>query len=409
MFKNLKPLLCVCLCAAFLLAGCGSGNTEQKETTAPAEATTQPPTTIPSATTVPDMPASPDSAKLDDGKIKLDNMKIKENLNEIESTLDNLLSYHQFLGTVYAKVGTDFEYLNANGVANKGAHINNSVYTRFYTGSVTKLVTAIAVMQLHEQNKLRLDNTLDVYFPDCAYAKNVTVKQLLTMTSGIPNYVDRDGNTAGFKTLKPSLQEKLDGGSSYQSNKAQILEWILSQPLQTEGEPVFYYSDSNFYLLGEIVAQVGGESYEDYVSAHIFQPLFMTKSGFTSDESTARSYSSYGSSGQLLYDGVGYSSLGFVTNVSDLLKLIDGVTSHQIISEKSLREITTDYGSGFGYGVFVNGDRVSCMGSVDAYTSKLSFTADKSQMFIALSNYAHRDPNYIHRLFRNYLLKFRNA
>jgi len=395
MFLKLKSLACMALCGV-LLAGCAQSGGKQEETTAPtAVQTTAAETTVPPATAP---PATADEA------VSLDNLAIKQNLGEIERTLDGLLDKTAFQGAIYAKVGNDFEYLKALGVANEGAHTNNSVYTRFYAGSVTKLLTAAAVMKLSEDKKLDINSTIDKFFPSCAYAKNVTVKQLLNMPSGIPDYIcDTRVDYRVIKKPVSALSEAL--GDNYNNNKAEILGWILTQPVTPAEKPVFAYSESNYYLLGEIIAKASGMRYEDYVKAVIFNPAYMTTSGFGADESVANAYTSQGAA-ELLYGGVGYSAFGFITNVSDLLKLVDGLLSYQIISENSLKEIMTDNGSGFGYGVYVNGSRLSCIGKTDAYSAKLSFSSDKSQIFVALSNSSSADPNWLHRLFRNYLKKF---
>ena len=398
-------MLCGIILLACCLSGCSDNDTSVNvETTV--EETTATVTESPQETTIVEIPASPDSA-IDDSKLKLNNLQIKNSLNEIESTLDNLLSYHKFLGAIYTTVGNDFEYLNATGIANKGAHINNSVYTRFYTGSVTKLLTAVAIMKLCEEKKLSVDDTIDKYFPNCSYARSVTVKQLLTMTSGIPNYVKDSERYPGTKELVSSLSGKVNSGNSFDENHSAVLNWILSQKV-SKGDDSFGYSDSNYYLLGDIIAKVSQKSYEAYIDETIFQPMYMTKSGFTSDESTAKPYGGNSGSSVLLSSGAGYSSFGLISNVSDLLKFIDGLLSYQLIGKESFADIITDQGYGYGYGAYVNENRISCIGKTDAFSAKISFTTDKSQIFVALSNHSNSDPNFIHRLFRNYLVKFRN-
>lgn len=397
MFTKLKAFICVALCGV-ILAGCAQSGGKQEETTAPI---TQEPTTVPVETTVPATTAAPATA---DEAARLDNRAIKQSLSEIEATLDGLLGKTAFKGAVYAKVGNDFEYLKALGVANEGTHVNNSAYTRFYAGSITKLLTSAAVMKLSEEKLLDINGTIDKYFPNCSYAKNVTIKQLLNMTSGIPDYVCNV--RVDYREVKkpvPELRGSL--GGDYNDNKSVVLSWILSQSVEPNEKTVFKYSESNYYLLGEIIAKASGKRYEDYISATVFKPAYMTKSGFGKDDSVANPYTSQGAE-ELLNDGVGYSAFGLITNVSDLLKLIDGLLSYQIVSENSFKEIITDNGSGFGYGVYVNGNRLFCIGKTDAYSAKLSFSDDKSRIFVALSNNCYSDPNWLHRLFQNYLEKF---
>lgn len=407
MFRSIKQLLCLLLTVLFLLSGC-TGSQQESDSVPSSQATAAVAVTT-AATTVSDTTnaATGDSAMTDDGDITYDDVEIKKNLNEIENTLNQLIDRHNFMGTVYAKVGNDFEYIKAKGFANQGAHIENSIYRGNYAGSVTKLFTAVAVMQLAEAKKLRLDDTLDRYFSGCAYGREVTVRQLLTMTSGIPNYLSHGSEQNSVVGLIPALRDKI-APDDYDKNKATILSWILSQPRTDHAADAFFYSDSNYYLLGEIIAAAAQMPYEAYLSEHIFQPCGMKKTGFEADASTARPYESRQTTKQLLYDGVGYASLGVITGISDLLKFIDALAANQLISEQSLRLMMTDNGSGYGFGVYISGSRASCIGEIDAYRVKLSFTADKSQIFAAMTNYSESDPNIIHRVFRNYLVKYRN-
>ena len=412
MFRFYKIVLCLLL-AALTICAAGCGTEEKKESSAavpetkpPVQATTVAPTTQP-ATTVP-RSATSDSVSPDEGNVTYNGMDIKKNVNEIETTLDNLINTQKFMGSVYVKIGNDFEYIKAKGFANQGAHLDNSIYRSSYAGSLTKLFTATAVMKLAEEKKLSLDDTLDKFFSGCAYGKEVTVRQLLTMTSGIPNYLTRgDAQGSGISPVK-DLAAKLNEGSSYEKNKATILNWILSQPRKADKENTFAFSDSNYYLLGEIIGSAAQVPYETYLEEQIFKPTLMNKTGFEADETTARPYDSAEATAPLLYEAVGYSSMGVITNVSDVLKFIDALSSRQLIGEKALKEMTTDAGSGYGCGAYISGDRVSCSGEIDAYSVKLSFTLDKRLIFAAMSNYASSDPSLLHRVFSNYLSKYRN-
>lgn len=400
MLKCIRKPLCLLL-AGLMLAAAGCGNSQNSGT----QESTQEYSTQPAATVEPTLgivEATSDSAQIDDSKISFNTLEIKRNVGEIEDTLDGIVDKYKFNGSLYVQVGNDFDYIRANGSANQGAHYDNSIYRSNYVGSVTKLFTAVAVMKLAEEKKLSLDDTIDKYFPGCAYAKSVTVRQLLDMTSGIPNYIDR----GSVKCLVPQLEAKLGNGQSRDKNHDAIRDWILAQKPESPGE--FRYSDSNYYLLGDVIAAASKKSYEEYMQTAVFTPADMKNTGFEENDNTARPYTGNTHSAVLLRGGVGYSSLGLITNVSDLLRFVDSLMLYHIINQDSLGVMFTDYGNGYGFGAHVNGSRVSCVGELDAYTAKLSFTADRSQIFVAESNYSHTDINFIHRLFRNYMLKYRN-
>lgn len=400
MLRSIKTALC-CLLAALTATAAGCAGTVQDATTAPLStaASATEPDTQPATVDQPD--ASADSAFEGDSAVSYDELEIKKNINEIETAFDELLDTHHFSGSVYAKVGNDFEYIKTRGFANQGAHLDNSIYRSSYGGSLTKLFTAAAVMKLAEEKKLSLDDTLDKYFSGCAYGSKVTIRQLLTMTSGIPNYIARQRVIAPNDHLKDTLS-----GDDYEKNKATILSWILSQPLGEVKKGTFAFSDSNYYLLGEIIGSVSQMPYETYMTEQIFKPALMNKTGFEADDATTRPYDSRPETATLLYEGVGYSALGVITNVSDLLKFIEAFTGGTLISEESVREMMNDSGTGYGCGAFVSGDCLACVGEIDAYSAKLSFSADKRKIFAAMSNYEETDTNLIHRVFRNYLAKY---
>ena len=422
MKKKITALLALSLAAVMLLPGCrqGSSRSSESEVSAstvdsvekpqPTQATTAPAVTAPATFDTPPsteatQPQPPTDA-VDDSKITYNTYEIKRSIDEIDATLDNLLDYHGYSGVVYVKFGNDYEALRERGVANKGAHINNSLHTCVYSGELTHLITAVAMMQLKEKNGLDFDTAIDKYFPGCAYAGEVTIEQLLTESSGIPDYVYSDPASGEMKLLSADLADKVSGEATAAENEKAVLDWILAQ----NRSPVnaFSPSNSNFFLLGKIIEKESGKTYEDYINDNIFRPLYMTKSGFKSDESTSKPYTGTEETQKLLYEGVGYSALGWVTNVSDIIKLQDGLMTGSIVSETSFKELFSDYGSGYGCGVSVSGIRVTAVGSVDAYKARFSFTTNNNQIFIALTNDSGSDPDEIHRLFRDYLVKFRN-
>lgn len=331
---------------------------------------------------------------------------IKQDSDDITASLDKIISDKKYKGTTYLKIGNDFEYINASGDANTDKHMANSIDTCYYTGSVTKQFTAAAVLKLCENEKLSLSDTLDKFFSSYKNGEKITVQNLLTMTSGIKNYVKRDNETDSVIILNPEIESKISKDSSKKENKKAILDWIFKQDLSFEPGSEFMYSDSNYYLLGEIIEKASGESYEKYIEENICKPLGMNFSSFEPNEKTAVSYQGTDSNNSLLYSGVGYSSMGFISNISDLLKWVDGLLGGSVISEDSLEQMFTPYKENYAMGFYVYGDKLSQTGRTEDYNSMLSFTKDKSEIFVSLSNYAYSDSAYIYRLFKNSLKKY---
>jgi len=147
--------------------------------------------------------------------------------------------------------------------------------TPFVLGSLSKSFTALAIMQLVEAGKINLDAPVQRYLPwfrvaDLDASARVTIRHLLTHTSGISKYKGRAllGGRGG-KTLEQTVREL---------NKAR-----LTQPVGT----TFQYSNSNYAVLGLIVQVVSGEPYETSIQHHIFRPLDMQHS-YTSEQEALR-------------------------------------------------------------------------------------------------------------------------
>ena len=333
---------------------------------------------------------------------------IKQDSDDITAKLDKIISDKKYKGTTYLKIGNDFEYINANGDASADKHMTNSIDTCYYAGSVTKQFTAAAVLKLCEDKKLSLSDTIDKFFPSFKNSDKITVRNLLTMTSGIKNYVKRDNETDSVIILNPEIEEKTLKDNSEKENKNIILNWIFTQDLSFEPDSEFMYSDSNYYLLGEIIEKASGESYEKYLEENIFKPLGMNSSSFEPGEKTAVSYQGTNSNDSLLYSGVGYSSMVLISNISDLLKWVDGLLDGAVLSEESLEQMFTPYKENYAMGFYVYGNKLSHTGRTEDYNSMLSFTKDKSEIFVSLSNYAYSDSAYIYRLFKNSLKNYLN-
>ena len=385
------------------MCGCNSG--EESETEPATQATTAPATVAPTTAA----PATKDSA---DGQ-GYNYVAIKKKSGEIILQFDKIVESKNFNGTIYMKLGNDFEYLSSKGAANSNKHIDNSINTRFYIGGITKQFTAAAVLMLSEKKKLSLDDTLDKYFPDYEAGGKVTVKQLLNMTSGINTYVLHNDITTPSNYLIGELDEKVKEDNSAKENKELILDWIFSQKLIFAPGTKFDESESNYFLLGEIIEQASGMSYADYLKTAMFAPLGMGSSNFEPDEKMALAYDKAANTKSLNYKGVGYSAFGMISSVSDLLKWTDGLLNNQVLAPASFKLMFSNQVSGikdnkisYGFGVKMNGKTAFINGKYDAFGSILSYNTDKSEIFVSLTNYTASDNKAVRDNFKKVLQKY---
>jgi CubicO group peptidase (beta-lactamase class C family) len=135
--------------------------------------------------------------------------------------------------------------------------------TPFFIGSASKSITALAVMQLVEAGRVDLDAPVQHYIPwftlaDAGAAERITVRHLLTMTSGIPA-------SAGGEAFR----------STVSMTPEEAVRALSSVPLAAEPGTTFAYVNANYVTLGLIIETTSGQAYGDYVKEHIFDPLEM--------------------------------------------------------------------------------------------------------------------------------------
>lgn len=320
--------------------------------------------------------------------------ELKRKSSDISKNIDAIITDNKFRGTVYVKIGNALEYIGTNGFSDKDRHTKNSTDTCFRIASLTKQFTAVAVMQLVEEGKLSLDDTIDKYFPSYKYGKKITVKNLLTMTAGIKDYINKDGDTNTYAYSESQIEYKVSAENSAKKNKKAVMDWILDQELNFEPDEKYMYSNSAYFLLGDIIEQVSETSYEKYIKENILKPSGMMNTGFESTDKLAVGYQDIYDNAWTLYPGVGYSATSLISNVPDLLKWVDALCTNKLISEKSFKEMTTPYKGNYGYGFVVSKDSnmISHTGKIDKYNAALVFTKDENQIYIALSNYSNSSP-----------------
>lgn len=387
MLISSKKFLCFAISALTALSVCLTGCGEENRSSASAtEKTTAVATTQPVTT----------SATSDEQNQEptWNYSELKRKSADISNSLDDIITSNKYRGTVYVKIGNALEYIGTNGFFDKDKHTKNSTDTCFRIASLTKQFTAVAVMQLVEDGKISLDDTIDQYFPSYKYGKKITVKNLLTMTSGIKDYINKDGDTDTEAYTESQIDFKVSKKNSAKENKKEIMDWIFDQKLNFEPDEKYMYSNSAYFLLGDIIEQVSKTSYEKYIKENILKPSGMMNTGFESTDKLAVGYQDIYDNAWTLYPGVGYSATGLISNVPDLLKWVDALCTNKLISEKSFKEMTTPYKGNYGYGFVVSKDSnmISHTGKIDKYNAAISFTKDENQIFIALSNYSNSSP-----------------
>src|SRR5690242_904841 len=152
----------------------------------------------------------------------------------------------------------------AFGMADIAAGRAADVHTRYAVGSISKQFTAAALLMLEEEGKLSLDDKVAKYFPHLRRAGDITIRQLLSHTSGYEDYAPQD-------YIIPEWTQAI--------TPAAILDRWAMKPLNFEPGTKWQYSNTNYVLAGEIFEKASGQGLVAFLKQHIFQPLGMTSAG----------------------------------------------------------------------------------------------------------------------------------
>lgn len=266
-----------------------------------------------------------------------------------------------FSGSALVMRQNDILFDHQQGYANRAERIENRTSTRFGIASGCKLFTAIAVCQLIEQGKLAFTSTLGecltIDFP--TFDPAVTVEQLLTHTSGIPDYFD--------ESVMDDFEELWRQRPMYHIRQLRdFLPMFQHEPMRQE-RGVFQYNNAGYILLGLIIEQASELMFSDYIERFVFKPADMTDSGYFSLDAlpanTALGYidnadGSWRTNHYSIPVKGGADGGAFVT-AQDMTKLWCALLAHRLLGEEMTSRLLTphvkvnDKGAHYGYGLWI--------------------------------------------------------
>lgn len=230
--------------------------------------------------------------------------------------------------------------------ANYSFQVPNHKQSKFSIGSVSKQFTAAAILILEQKGLLSTTDTLSEYFPNNPNAEIITIQQLLTHTSGITDiYSVPDFNKLSCQNLSIS----------------EFADMVLELDLDFKPGSNYQYSNGGYALLAEIIEQVSGMSYQQYLNQSIFEPLGMKSTGHNQGNEVISNLSiGYDPSGYMdvkITDFIdpellkGSGSLYSTTN--DLQLWINSIKNKTLLSENSYKKLLKNYGHNYGYGLSI--------------------------------------------------------
>lgn len=313
---------------------------------------------------------------------------------EVERYLDEESAYKGFQGVALVAQGNEIKFAKAYGNADYDDNIVNKVNTRFAIASNTKQFTAVAIMQLMEDGKINLDDTIDKYFPKFKYANQITVRELLQMRSGLVDYLNAVElyfkDEESLKILNDYREKAYF--DEYVSDSRWTADIILNNlylsELQFEPGQAYDYCNTNYYLLGLIIEQASGVSYEDYIKENIFKPCGMKISSMSAEDTDAKGHGSVESGEIVVNPKFTFAAGNIYTNVYDLLRWERMLHTGKLLSQESYNEmITPSEDSGYGFGLIISDGIIRHSGVIDGFNSYTEYDPAKDITIIILENY----------------------
>jgi len=311
-------------------------------------------------------------------------------VEQARALMDRAIARGGFSGAFLIARQDQILLIGAGGEAERSFHASNTIDTRFNLGSMNKMFTATAIMQLIELEKLGLDDPIARYIdeswlPEAVTAK-ITIRHLLTHSSGLGSYFNET-----FDRSSRALFRKLDD----------------YKPLIRDDRPAFepgsrfQYSNTGMFLLGVVIEKVTGMDYFDYVRQAIYEPAEMTRSdcyemdvpvenlaiGYGRDPSSPSGWRNN------LFQHVikgGPAGGGFST-VTDLHRFALALLAHELVTPQSLELMWTDqlgasYGFGFGVEQGSAGKVVGHAGGFSGINAQLDVYPDRGYIVVVMSN-----------------------
>ncbi len=319
-------------------------------------------------------------------------------VQKIDELINKYQEYGLFNGSVLVAQDGKIILSKGYGESDFDKKIANKPETKFRIGSITKQFTSMLVMQLVEKGKIKLDGKLSDYLT--YYRKDngdkITIHNLLTHTSGIPNYT----NNAEF--MQKHMGEAI-------TPKDLIVNYC-SGDLEFEPGSSWNYSNSGYIILGAIIEQVTGKKYESVLWENIITPLEMTNTGYEHNDikmtNQAIGYDKTPNGitiARFIDMTVPFAAGAMYSTVEDLYKWDRALYTDKLITKESKEKMYTPFLKNYAYGWAIAKIKTKDFektiythsGGINGFASNIIRVLDDKTVIIALSNFTNGESDKV--------------
>jgi CubicO group peptidase (beta-lactamase class C family) len=312
--------------------------------------------------------------------------------SRFEEYMDACVKVNHFSGTVLVTKDGQTLFGRGYGFANAEHQVPNTTRTKFRLGSITKQFTAMAILILQEQGKLKVEDPVGKLIDNAPKAwDGVTIHHLLTHTGGVPSYTD-----------DPEYRKKMMMPETVTSMIARFRE----KPLDFQPGARFHYSNSGYFLLGAIIDKLSGKSYEAFLKEAIFDPLGMKDTGYdhaaTLLPGRAAGYSLAGEglkNAEYLDMTQPYAAGSLYSTVEDLARWDRALCEGKLISKESYAKMYTPLKNDYAYGWVVTTTKgrkaIQHGGGINGFSTEILRYPDQKLCVVVLCNVVPTNPGRV--------------
>ena len=282
--------------------------------------------------------------------------------------------------------GDEILYRTGHGMANLEHNISISPDMVFRLGSLTKQMTTASIMMLQEEGLLEVDDPITRFFPDYpTHGYTITLRHLMTHTSGIIDFLA----IPEFPEIEKEDITALD-----------VIDFFQNSPMNFAPGEAYSYTNSGYVMLGAIIEQLSGQSYEDFIQERIFTPLGLDNTYHGDFKRIIPNRVIGYAMGPDGYENSSYLSMtipgaagAIISNVDDLLTWNTALFAGEVVSQESLEAMTSPFVlnngdlSNYGFGLAVQSLRgqpmISHTGGINGFITYAAYLPE-SNMYVAV-------------------------
>lgn len=307
-----------------------------------------------------------------------------QDASRMEQVVQEQLPGNRFMGTVLVARGEKILLNKGYGYANLEWEVANTPATRFRIGSITKQLTAAAILLLEERGRLSVNDPVSKHLPDAPAAwDKVTIVHLLTHTSGIPSF-----------TSFPDYQATM----ALEVTTEKLVSRFRDRPLEFAPGGKMSYSNSGYVLLGYLIEKISGQTYAQFLQDNIFTPVGMTGSGYDSNSALiprrAAGYSARQGgpavNAAFLHMSIPHGAGALYSTTEDLHRWNQALFGGKVLSVASLAKMLTPAKNDYAFGIAVTKvagrTRYSHNGGINGFNSHLAYYPESGVTVAVLAN-----------------------